>query len=190
MTHGIQKHLQCKKKKKWRTAGFKVCAWEEKWQNFLVEIKTVVLALPWANKCTNSKTKCAYICSWLCLSYLLSFRNKEDIWRPSQADYECNSLGQVELLGTYTSFDTARTGLSIFLPPLDQKCIWFHTSLCDKSCRLLLSQSMHSKAFLIFTEGPVEPTEPSLKSPWGWLAIRGANRLKWCFFGAVRLELR
>lgn len=91
-----------------------------------------------------------YAAKSLCLSYCLSFRNKEDIWCPSQADDECNSLGQVEALGTCAAFDTMRTGLSVFLPPLHQKWIWFHTSLRDKSCRLLLSQSLHSKAFPAF----------------------------------------
>lgn len=93
---------------------------------------------------TNTHVEmCLYIQLTLCLSYRLSFRNKEDIWCPSRSGDECNSLGQVELLGTCTSFDMAWTGLSAFLSALDQKCIWFH--LCDKSCRLLLSRSLHSK---------------------------------------------
>lgn len=46
------------------------CVPERKSDNLLVEIKTVVLALPWANKRTNSKTKCAYICSWLFVSHI------------------------------------------------------------------------------------------------------------------------
>lgn len=123
---------------------------------------------------------CLYMQLTLCLSFRLSFRNKEDIWCPFRAGDERNSLGQVELLGTCTSFDMVWTGLSAFLSALDQKCIWFH--LCDKSCRLLLSRSLHSKTF--FTEGT---NRSLLKSPWGWLAVREAKRLKWCFFWEGRL---
>lgn len=43
-----------------------------------------------------------------------------------------------------------RTGLSVFLSPLYQKRIKFHTSPCDKSSCLLLSQSLLSQAFLTF----------------------------------------
>lgn len=49
--------------KKPSMAGFKVCAWEKKWQILLVKIKTVILAQLWANEHANSKLKCAYICS-------------------------------------------------------------------------------------------------------------------------------
>lgn len=120
----------------------------------------------------NSQAKCAYICSSL---VLLFFRNKEDIWCPFPAYDDCNSLGQVELLGTCSFLAAERSGLSAFLLPLDQKCFWFHTPFAMKSSILLASRS---DVFPTFAEG----LDDFLKSPWGWLGISGAKRLKWCLY--------
>ncbi len=188
MTHGIQKHLQCKKKK---NEGLVLkCVPERKSDNLLVEIKTVVLALPWANKRANSKPKCAYICSWLFVSHIscpLGIKRTSDV--PLRQIKSVIHLDRLSI--------SAHVLLSRHGPGYPFSCLRLIKSafgfirLCVTKAAVYCSHSLCTqRPFWLFTEGPVEPTEPSLKSPWGWLAVRGANRLKWCFFGAVRLELR